>query len=462
MMEEHQTQQILLPDETPVDSLEAYRARGGGEALARVVSMEPAAVIDEVRRAGLRGRGGAGFPTAVKWQGVQRDPAAVRYVCCNGAEGEPGTFKDRWLLRLNPYQVVEGLAIAAHVLGARTAYLCVKRLFEQEIAAVRRALDEMRGAGLVGDAIEIVLGPDEYLFGEEKALLEVVEGGLPLPRVFPPYIHGLFTGAYGGPPGQNNPTVVNNVETLAHVPSILRHGADWFRRFGTANTPGTMVFTVSGDIQRPVVAERPLGLSLRDLIEGVAGGPPPGRRVKAVFPGLANAVITPDLLDTPLDFDAMRRAGVALGSGGFIVYADDICMAQMAAIFARFLFVESCNQCPPCKLGGRTISERLDRLLAGAAEPSDLDEIYAATTWVTNSARCFLATSQSVVTASILNAFPEDFQAHLAGRCPLRHDRILPKMTDYVPGQGFRYDETYASKQPDWTYDVPTGESTPR
>lgn len=460
-MVEQRTQRIVLPDESPIDSLEAYRARGGGEVLARVVRMESAAVIDELRRAGLRGRGGAGFPTALKWQGLQRDPAAVRYICCNGAEGEPGTFKDRWLLRLNPYQVIEGLAIGAYVVGARTAYLCVKRLFDSEIVAVQRALDEMRGSGLVGDAIEIVLGPDEYLFGEEKALLEVVEGGLPLPRVFPPYIHGLFTGAYGGPAGQNNPTVVNNVETLAHVPSIVRHGADWFRRFGTAGTPGTMVFTVSGDIQRPVVTELPLGLTIRDLIDQVAGGPPPGRRVKAVFSGLANAVITPDLFDTPLDFDSMRQAGVSLGSGGFIVYADDICMAHVAALFARFLFVESCNQCPPCKLGGRWISERLERLLIGDASPHDLDEIYAATTWVTNGARCYLATSQALVTASILGAFPDDFQAHLSGACLLRHDRILPKMTDYVPGQGFRYDETYGWKQPDWTYAMPEDSNEP-
>jgi NADH:ubiquinone oxidoreductase subunit F (NADH-binding) len=455
-MTDQQAERILLPDDAPVDSLEAYQARGGGEALARVLGMEPAAAIDALRRAGLRGRGGAGFPTAVKWLGVQRDPAPIRYVCCNGAEGEPGTFKDRWLLRLNPYQVIEGLAIAAHITSARTAYLCVKRLFAPEIAAVQRALDELRDAGLVGDAIELVLGPDEYLFGEEKALLEVVEGGLPLPRVFPPYIHGLFTGAYGGPgAGRNNPTVVNNVETLAHVPHIIRRGAEWFRAFGTEDTPGTMVFTVSGDVQRPVVTELPLGLTVRDLVERVAGGPPPGRRVKAVFSGLANAVITPDLLDTPLGFDAMRRAGVSLGSGGFMVYADDICMVQVAALFAHFLYVESCNQCPPCKIGGRWISERLDRLLAGEAGPDDIDEIHAATTWVTNGARCYLATSQSLVTASILAAFPEDFQDHLAGRCPLRHDRGLPKMTDYVPGQGFRYDETYQSKQPDWTYELP-------
>jgi NADH:ubiquinone oxidoreductase subunit F (NADH-binding) len=279
-----------------------------------------------------------------------------------------------------------------------------------------------------------------------------VEGGLPLPRVLPPYLHGLFTGAVGGPSETlNHPTVVNNVETLAHVTHIVRRGAEWFRSRGTADTPGTMVFTVSGDVQRPIVTEQPLGITLRDLIHEVAGGPPSGRRVKAVLPG-AGAVLTEPRLDTPLEFGAMRRAGSGLGSGGFIVYDDSECMVQALYTFSRFLYVESCNQCPPCKTGSRWITERLERLLAGEAERHHLDEIHAATTWVTNAARCYLASSESIVTASIMDAFPEEFEAHLTGTCSLRHDLIVPKMLDYVPGQGFVYDETYSRKQPDWTY----------
>ncbi|MGH2584237.1 MAG: NADH-ubiquinone oxidoreductase-F iron-sulfur binding region domain-containing protein [Dehalococcoidia bacterium] len=454
MSTQSSTARILLPDDAPVASFDAYQARGGGEAFERARTSDPETIVEELRRAGLRGRGGAGFPTAIKWSGVRDDPAQTRYVCANGAEGEPGTFKDRYLLRMNPYQVIEGLAVARQVIGAQRAYLCVKRLFEQEIAAVRRALDEIGARSPMTEAIELVLGPDEYLFGEEKALLEVVEGGLPLPRVFPPYIHGLFGAPYGGPtPELHNPTVVNNVETLSHVTQIVRRGADWFRSFGTADTPGTMIFTVSGDVQRPIVTELPLGLTLRDLVMEVAGGPPSGRRVKAVFPGLANAPLTEERLETPLSFDAMRRAGSALGSGGFIVYDDSECMVQVAWLFSRFLYVESCGQCPPCKLGSQRITERLARLLEGSAERRDLDEITATATWVPNGQRCYLATSESVVIGSILDAFPEDFDAHLRGACTRRHDRIVPKMTDYVPGQGFAYDQTYLRKQPDWTYE---------
>ncbi|HLZ69677.1 MAG TPA: NADH-ubiquinone oxidoreductase-F iron-sulfur binding region domain-containing protein [Dehalococcoidia bacterium] len=443
---------ILLPDSTPVESLDAYLARGGGAAFARAQQLGPDAVIAELRRAGLRGRGGAGFPTATKWAGVHNDPATTRYVCANGAEGEPGTFKDRYLLRMNPYQVIEGLAIARFALSARTAYLCTKRQFEPEVAALERALAELRERTTLVGAIELVLGPDEYLFGEEKALLEVIEGGLPLPRVFPPRLHGLFSGAYGGPSDTlAHPTVVNNVETLAHVTQILRNGADWFRGIGSADTPGTMIFTISGDVQRPQIVELPLGQTLGYLLFELAGGPAPGRRLKAVLPG-AGAVLTPPQWDTPLSFDSMRAAGSGLGSGGFVAYDDSACMVQVLYAFSRFLYVESCNQCPPCKTGSRWITERLERLLAGEAEAHDLDEIHAASTWVTNAARCFLASEEAIVTAAMLAAFPEEFQAHLERRCALRHEIAIPKMTAYLPEGGFRFDENYVHKQPDWSY----------
>lgn len=444
---------ILLPESGPVDNLDAYLAHGGGEAYARALVSDPDGIVDELRRAGLRGRGGAGFPTALKWSGVRADSAPVKFVCANAAEGEPGTFKDRFLLRMNPYQVIEGLAIAQHVIGARRAYLCVKGAPANEIARVRSALDELAAKSDMVEAIELVLGPDEYLFGEEKGLLAVVEGGLPLPRVFPPHIHGLFGRPYSNPSEEaHNPTVVNNVETLAHVTQIVRHGADWFRGFGTSDTPGTMLFTVSGDVQRPRVTELSLGLTLRQLVDDVAGGPPSGRRVKAVFPGLANAVLKRDQLGTTLAFDAMRQAGSALGSGGFIVYDESACMVHVAWLFSHFLHVESCAQCPPCKLGSQRITERLARLLDGSGERRDLDEITSTIPWVPNGARCGLATSESVMVESILAAFPQDFEAHLRGGCGLDHNRVLPKMTDYEPSRGFTYDQTYVLKQPDWTY----------
>jgi NADH-quinone oxidoreductase subunit F len=447
-----EVERILIPDEAPVASFEDYRARGGGQALEKALSADPNEIIDEVRRANLRGRGGAGFPTAIKWQGLCDTDASTKFVCCNSAEGEPGTFKDRYLLRKNPYQALEGLAIACHVIGAQQAYFCMKQRFQTEYERVSRALDELSANTEIGHSvlIEIVLGPDEYLYGEEKAMLSVVEGGLPLPRILPPYMHGLFAGALGGPEG--NPTVVNNVETLSNVPHILNKGADWFRSFGTDDTPGTMVFTISGDVQRPRVVEVPLGVTLRQLIYDFASGPPAGRNVKAVFPGIANAVATEAHLDTPLGFDSMRRAGSALGSAGFIVYDDHACMVQAAYNFSHFLHIESCNQCAPCKLGAREITERLERAVHGWGSQREYDEIAQTTTWVNNGQRCYLPTSESVVVSSILEAFPEDFARHLEPWCRLRHDLIIPKMTDYVEGEGFTYDEDYMRKQPDWTY----------
>jgi NADH:ubiquinone oxidoreductase subunit F (NADH-binding) len=448
------TEQQILTAGDPVQSLEDYRKRGGLEAIDRAAAMDPEEVIAAIRRANLRGRGGAGFPTARKWQGVRDSRSRRKFAVCNAAEGEPGTFKDRWLLRHNPYQTLEGLAIAARVVGAERAFICMKRNFEQEVARVHSALHELRAETDWADAIELIEGPDEYLFGEEKAMLEVIEGGLPLPRVFPPYLHGLFASAYAGPSDQeNNPTLVNNVETLAHATHIVRNGPDWFRSLGTEDTPGTMVFTVSGDVRAPAVRELPLGLTLRQLIDEVGGGVGEGRSVKAVFPGVANAVITPDLLETPLGFDSMRRAGSALGSAGFVVYDDTACMAQVAWIYSRFLYVESCDQCAPCKLGSGEITDRLEHLLEGKAEDRHLEEVAEMTTWVTNGQRCYLPTSGSLVISSLIELYSDDFIAHLRGGCKLRHDITLPKFVDYVEGEGFTYDLRQAKKQPDWTYE---------
>jgi len=451
-MQQDAAKSILLTGE-PVTSIEAYRARGGLAAYERAVRDGPQKTIETLRQARLRGRGGAGFPTAIKWDNLRRTGADTRYVVCNGAEGEPGTFKDRMLLRHNPYQTIEGLAIAAEVIGVKGAYIGVKKLFQPMLATLEPALEQMQAVVPAAKKIEVVWGPDEYLFGEEKALLSVIEGGLPLPRVLPPYLHGLFTGAYGGPSEEDShPTAVNNVETLSHVPHIIRNGAEWFRGFGTEGTPGTMVFSVLGDVRTPVVRELPLGLTLRELIDGVAGGVGAGRSVKAAFPGLANAVVTAARLDTPLGFDSMRDAGSALGSGGFIVYDDQACMVKVAEMFSHFLHVESCNQCPPCKIGSGRISERLERLMRFEAHPHEVEEIAETATWVTNGQRCYLATSEQLVVASILANFPGDFEAHLAGTCKLRHDLVLPKIIDYREGQGFTFDEEYWRKQPDWTY----------
>ena len=270
---------FLLPAE-PVTSLDAYLASDiGGLGIERAQRIGPAATIDAVLASGLRGRGGGGFPTGRKWSGIAAQVGTRRYVVCNGAEGEPGTFKDRALLRANPYQLVEGVIIAAFAVGAVEAFICLKRSFEREIDAVTRAVQEFQSAGICTDCqVTIVAGPDEYLFGEEKAMLEVIEGKPPLPRWFPPHEHGLFatapqlgweatprSGSSGGP----NPTLVNNVETLANVPHILARGPEWFSSMGTAESPGTIVVTVVGDVVAPDVGEVELGTTLGDVIDAV-------------------------------------------------------------------------------------------------------------------------------------------------------------------------------------------------
>lgn len=456
----------LLPAE-PVASLDAWRAQGGGQALDIARRLGPEATIEELAAAGLRGRGGAGFPTARKWAGVRGAGGTHHFAVCNAAEGEPASFKDRALLRANPYQVIEGLTVAAEVVGAREAYVGIKASFRRELERLVAALEEMEAAGLAGDIpINIVPGPEEYLFGEEKALLEVIEGKPPLPRLLPPYEFGLFaTGSQLGweavprEPGHGpeidvaNPTLVNNVETLADVTHILARGAEWFRGMGTAASPGHAVATVVGDVVRPGVAEIDLGMRLSDLIAEVGGGPRPGRRVKAVFSGISNAVVTAAQLDTPLTYEDMAAIGTGLGAVGFAVYDDSACMVEVAYQYSRFLWVESCGQCPACKLGTEEITHRLNEIEACRGSDEDVEVIAARLGNVTDGNRCFLPVEEQHVVGSILRAFPEEFAAHLEGDCPRpRGDLQAPKIVDLGDGR-VTYDEHQRHKRPDWTYE---------
>ena len=310
--------------------------------------MSPGALVQEVQLSHLRGRGGAGFPTGTKWSSVLHGEGGTHYAVCNAAEGEPGTFKDRVLMRRNPYVVLEGLLIATHAVAATSAYLATKSSYQREVTRLSGALEEMVAAGWVDLPVHIVTGPEEYLFGEEKALLEVIEGNEPLPRWLPPYLHGLFATmpqigweAQPADPlvraqGDANPTLVNNVETLANVPYILARGPEWFRAMGTAESSGTVCCTVIGDVRRADVVEVPLGTLLVDVIER-CGGVAPGRSVRAVLSGVSNAVITADLLATPVSYEDLAAAGSGLGSAGFIVYDDTTCMVEVAAMMSRFL-----------------------------------------------------------------------------------------------------------------------------
>ena len=428
-----------------------YEAAGGGRGLQTALAAWPVAVIQEVARSGLRGRGGAGFPTGEKWRAVRAVGAGSRFAVCNAAEGEPATFKDRLLLRTNPYQVLEGLAIAAYAVGAERAYVGVKEVFTQEIQALRRALGEMREADALGGiAVEIVLGPDLYLFGEETGLEEMIEGRPPppLPRVARPFIQGLFA-----TPPQDNPTLVNNVETLANVPHILADGPEWLRANGTEGAPGTMLFTICGDVRREGVFELPLGSPLRYLVEELAGGTPEGRAVKAIFPGASNTVIVPEQLDTALDFDSMRQVGSGLGAAGFAVFDDSACMVKAAYRYSRFLFVESCGQCPACKFGTGEVTETLSAIDAGGGSDRDLELILVRARGSTGGQKCALPTGESLLMQSLVQVFGDEFARHIGASCPLPRELPFHKIVDWDATAGrFAYDLAYAKKQPDWTY----------
>lgn len=458
---------FLLP-EHPITSLDEYLAtETGGLGVAAAQRVGPAATIETVAAAGLRGRGGGGFPTGRKWSSIANQTASRRYLVCNGAEGEPGTFKDRALLRANPYQIVEGVIIAAFAVNAAEAYICLKASYEREIAAVTRAVQELQAAGICSDCtVNIVAGPDEYLFGEEKAMLEVIEGKPPLPRWFPPYEQGLFAaspqaGWEAAPHGraertdEPNPTLINNVETLANVPHILARGADWFRSNGTAESPGTVVATVVGDVVAPDVGEVEMGTPLRAVIDAVGSGVGAHRWVKAVFSGVANPVVVADQLDTPVSYEGFSAIGSGMGAAGFIVYDDTACMVDAAYRFSRFLSIESCGQCPPCKIGSSEITERLERIEAGAGTDRDLAAIGGWLERVTDGNRCYLAVQEQVLVSSVLRAFPEEFAEHIEqNSCARPAPRPIPKLLDLADGRA-TYDESFWRKRPDWTYDEP-------
>jgi NADH-quinone oxidoreductase subunit F len=437
--------------DTAPRSLDEYVAAGGGRGLSVALGASPDAVIDEIAKSGLRGRGGAGFPTADKWRSIRGTGTGARFAVCNGAEGEPATFKDRTLLRTNPYQVLEGLAIAAHAVGAERAYIGIKEAFSHEAQAVRRAIEEMQAADALGPtAIELVLGPDLYLFGEETGLEEVIEGRLPLPRVARPFMFGLFA-----QPPNDNPTLVNNVETLANVAHIVAEGPDWLRSNGTDASPGTMIFTICGDVRREGVFELPLGTPLRYLVEDAAGGPPDGRGLKAIFPGASNTVIAPAELDVPMDFDSMREIGSGLGSAGFAVFDDSACMVKAAQLYSRFLYVESCGQCPACKFGTGEVTKLLEHVESEGASDQDIESILVRARGSTDGQKCALPTGESLLMQSVVQVFAEEFRAHIGGACPLPRELAFHKLVDWDAAAGrFVYDEAYASKRSDWTYDA--------
>ena len=474
----------LIPS-SPFETLADYLSVShGGEGLraARLVDRE--VVIGELEASGLRGRGGAGFPTGTKWRTVvsYESAALATSVVVNAAEGEPGTFKDRTILLANPYAVLEGALIAARVVGARTVTIATKQRFDEVVARVRSAIEEIRGAGWLQDPtvgeieMTVVEGPAEYLYGEETALLEVLDGRPPFPRIAPPWRRGVVEVVADGRVDSGSglpadvdlavaaddnlapPVLVDNVETLANVAGITALGATWFRSLGTEESPGTIVCTVTGAVRRPGVIEVPMGTPLRAVLERamtevdeVADSVDEAPPIRCVLMGVSNAVLAFDELDLPISYEAMRSHGSGLGSASFIVVEDSTHPAAVAAGVSRFLAVESCGQCTPCKQDGLQISGLLDSMVAGTAEPTDLATIAKRLDTIVVGARCSLATQHQTVVRSIFDAFPDAMRTQAEVNAPPVAPYLVAELIGIDDGTT-TVDESFVHRQPDWTF----------
>ncbi|MFC7555687.1 NADH-ubiquinone oxidoreductase-F iron-sulfur binding region domain-containing protein [Pseudoroseomonas wenyumeiae] len=380
--------------------------RWGGEGLERALA-DPAGIIPAIEAAGLRGLGGAGFPTHRKWAAVAAQPGPGKWVICNGNEDEPGTFKDRFLLSRTPHQVIEGALVAALAVGAATVALYVNPREEAAVRVLREAVAQWEAHPLLAQLSEatgenlrllVVTGSGLYVGGEETAAVASVMGGFPFPTLKPPY--PAERGVNGAP------TLVNNVETLAHAGQILRGGPEWYRGLGLGGAPGTKLFSLSGDVLRPGLHELPMGTSLRSLVfehgEGMLGG----KAFKAVFTGgPSNTLLTADDLDAPLDFDSLRARGSRLGTGAMIVVGEGTSILRKTAEYVGFFAANSCGQCPPCKIGTHQVSRILERIEAGAGRPGDLQALENLAELLPGSGRCGLVDGAATVLASSLKTF---------------------------------------------------------
>jgi NADH-quinone oxidoreductase subunit F len=393
-------------------SLADYRSAGGYAGLKKAVTLSPQDVLVEVKAAGLVGRGGAAFPTGVKWEGAAKAPGEPKYIVCNADESEPGTFKDRILMEEDPHRTIEGMLIAAHAVGARRGYIYVRGEYPYAFKVVNHALDEARQAGLLGADIlgsglefdiEMRLGGGAYICGEETALLESIEGKRGLPRIKPPFptTHGLF----------GKPTVINNVETFCNVPLILEQGAAEYRKMGTERSPGPKLFCVSGQVQRPGLYEVPFGVTLRHLLFDLAGGLPQGRQLQAVLMGgAAGAFATERDLDVVLSFENLGAAGLPLGSGAIMVFDDSADLRDVLKRIGHFFADESCGKCYPCQLGARRQSEILDRAAVGRSLAGDRQRLWDVGSTMIDASLCGLGQTAPGAVLSAMKLWPELFQ----------------------------------------------------
>ena len=416
---------ILFPRGVPEgrEALDDYRARGGYHALAEAIQNPPEKLIQSVTDSGLRGRGGAGFPTGKKWLLTREAPGEPRYLIMNGGEDEPGSKKDRVLLENLPHLVLEGTILSAYAIGASKAYLYINARYEGALQSVADALAEAKSAGYWGENvlgssfsldIEVIPAPHNYVAGEDTAVIEVIEGKKPLPRQKPPF--PVTAGLFG------KPTSVNNVETLANVAPIALKGAAWYRGFGTPESSGTMIFSLDNDVSRPGVYELPFGTPLRYLIEECGGGMKGKKKIKAIMPAApSSAFLPPEKIDTPLDHNSMREAGSALGCGVVKLIPQGSCIVEELVKIADFFAAESCGQCPACRMETNTLAMLMKKVQSGQGGLPILEQFGKILAFNKGKGFCNLIAMPGPPIESAIKLFPDDFQAHLtSGRCAVQ------------------------------------------
>ena len=404
------------------ENIDEYIARDGYLALEKVTgSMTPEEVIELIRASGLRGRGGAGFPTGVKWSFAAAQQVAQKYVCCNADEGDPGAFMDRSVLEGDPHSVIEAMAIAAYAIGANQGYVYVRAEYPIAVERLTIAINQAREYGLLGKDIfgtgfdfnlDIRLGAGAFVCGEETALMTSVEGRRGEPRPRPPFpaVKGLF--------GQ--PTILNNVETYANVPVIILKGAEWFSGIGTEKSKGTKVFAVGGKIENTGLVEIPMGTTLREIVFDIGGGVPNGKKFKAAQTGgPSGGCIPASQLDTPIDYESLIALGSMMGSGGLIVMDEDTCMVDLAKFFLEFTVDESCGKCPPCRIGTKRMLEILTRITEGKGVPDDIEKLETLARDIKAAALCGLGQTAPNPVLSTLRYFRDEYMAHVIDKkCP--------------------------------------------
>jgi NADH-quinone oxidoreductase subunit F len=409
-------------------TLDNYYKVGGYEAWKRILSekVPPESIIEEVKTSGLRGRGGAGFPTGLKWSFMPQAAEITKYVVCNSDESEPGTCKDRDILRFNPHSLVEGLAIACYAMNTPVAYNYLRGEFMDEPwqrfeAALKEAYEAgYLGKNIMGSGVDVdiygTLGAGAYICGEETALLDSLEGKKGLPRFKPPF--PATFGLYG------RPTTVNNTESFASVPSIIRKGGRWFADIGVLNSGGTKCFSVSGHVNKPGNFEVPLGTPFRALLE-LAGGVRDGRELKAVIPGGSSVPVVPGdvMLETNMDYESIQKAGSMLGSGAVIVMDDTTCMVRVLERISRFYYSESCGQCTPCREGTGWLYRVIQRIEHGKGQPEDLDKLDSVASKIEGHTICALGDAAAWPVRSFIKHFREEFEYHIENGCCLVDDR---------------------------------------